>query len=88
MTLPDYRKDKNISPCPRCNGEVEWTNTRDLNMLDNFMMCSDCDLMTFSIKEPMLTPFLKLPNLDYQTTVMKYNAWCATNPKVYDDEEW
>lgn len=88
MSLSDYRKDKNIAPCPRCNGEVEWTNSRDLNILNSHMHCSDCELTTFNIETVLFTKLGVLPNKDYETTLMKYNTWCCTNPTSYGEENW
>ena len=68
-------------PCPRCSGtKVEWTNSRDIDLLYQGVYCPDCDLSTF----PVTTlAFADLPSLDYETSVMKYNAWVMTNPKGY-----
>ena len=75
-----------LLPCPRCKSEdVEWTNSRDLDILTNYVSCNNCDLTTFRIET---TCFINLPNLDYETTVLKYNAWVMTNPTRYYDEDW
>lgn len=83
--LPEYRVDPDILPCPRCGGEVEWTNSRDLELLSSYMRCFNCDLGTFNVDT---CAFVSLPDLDYETTLMKYNAWCKTNPTKYFDESW
>lgn len=44
-----------------------------------------CDLNTFRVET---TAFVMLPNLDYETTKLKYNAWCETKPTRYCEEEW
>lgn len=73
-------------PCPRCKSEdVEWTNARDLNVHNQWVHCDNCELMTFHVET---MAFDDLPNLDYETSVMKYNAWVKTNPKQYCEETW
>ena len=68
-------------PCPRCTGtNVRWDNSRDIDLLYQEVYCPDCDLSTFHITT---LAFTNLPNLDYETSVMKYNAWVLTNPKGY-----
>ena len=78
--------EEGFLPCPRCGSDdVEWTNTRDLNVLTSCVECNDCELITFNVES---MAFDKLPNLDYETTVIKYNAWVKTNPKQYLQEIW
>lgn len=73
-------------PCPRCGSDyVEWTNCRDLNILNQSAYCHECDLSTFHVDT---TAFNILPNLDYETTLKKYNAWVKTNPTSYGEEDW
>lgn len=74
-----------LHPCPKCGGLVEWTNNRDLDVLSSYIGCDNCDLMFFQVET---MAFDRLPNLDYETTVMKYNAWCKTQPKGYRDDFW
>ena len=87
MTLPDYRKDENISPCPKCGGEVEWSNTRCLNILESMMDCNDCEISFFRVETVTFLASV-LPSLDYESALMKYNAWCATKPTSYGEHEW
>jgi Zn finger protein HypA/HybF involved in hydrogenase expression len=73
-------------PCPRCGSvSVEWTNSRDLDILNQWVCCDNCDLHTFHVNT---MAFLALEDMDYQSSLMKYNAWVKTNPKRYYDEEW
>ncbi len=75
-----------FDPCPRCGSEdVEWSNCRDLNIHDSFVSCESCDLRTFRVED---IAFMTLPNKDYESAVMKYNAWCKTNPISYCEERW
>ena len=80
-------EDVKLSPCPRCGGEVEFYTSRDLNILEQSIYCDGCGLSTFSV-DTVLFGIEDLPNLDYETTAMKYNAWCATNPAQYREEMW
>ena len=86
--MSDFGKDEDISPCPSCGGEVEWSNSRCLNILESKIQCSNCDLSFFHVEDVVLSSFEELPNLDYETTLLKYNAWCATNPKYYGEHKW
>lgn len=73
--------DNGFLPCPRCKGcNVEWTNSRDIDLLYQEVHCPDCELSTFPIET---LAFIDLPNLDYETSVMKYNAWVLTDPTSY-----
>jgi len=75
-----------IEDCPRCGySGVEWTNSRDLELLTSYLQCQGCDLQTFCVDT---CAFTMLPNLDYESSVMKYNAWVNTKPTTYFDEEW
>lgn len=74
-----------LEPCPKCKGPVEWSSSRDLNIHQSYIECENCDLYFFEVET---IAFLNLPNLDYETTKMKYNAWCKTNPKQYCEEFW
>ena len=68
-------------PCPRCKGvKVEWTNSRDVCLLSQEVYCPDCGLSTFPVQT---LAFDNLPNLDYETSVMKYNAWVLSKPISY-----
>jgi hypothetical protein len=68
-------------PCPRCQGtKVGWTNSRDICVLHQEVYCPDCELSTFAVET---LAFENLPNLDYETSVMKYNAWVLTKPVGY-----
>ena len=73
-----------LEPCPKCSGCVEYTSSRDRGILSSYIRCDNCDLMFFLVET---TAFQRLPNLDYETTLMKYNAWCKTSPTSYCDEE-
>jgi hypothetical protein len=78
-----------LAPCPRCKSEsVEWTNFRDGNILESHIGCNNCDLLTFMVETVLMDDYTILPNLDYETTKIKYNAWAATNPKRYKWEQW
>jgi len=87
--IPDYIKegfDTEFLPCPRCGSEyVEWTNCRDLNILNQYVYCNSCELSTFHIDT---LAFTLIPNSDYATTLMKYNVWVGTNPTEYGEEDW
>jgi len=87
--VPDYiKKDfsTEFSPCPRCGSEyVSWTNSRDLDVLCQEVYCECCGLTTFNIET---CAFMNLPNKDYETTLMKYNAWVNTNPTNYGEDSW
>ena len=73
-------------PCPRCNSDkVEWTNTRDLNVLTSEVYCRKCGLSTFNVQT---VAFELLPNLDYETSLMKYNAWVKTDPNSWREDTW
>lgn len=80
-------KMSEIKPCPKCGGEVEWTNSRDLNILGSYMKCGDCDMNMFHV-ETVIFLDIDLPDLDYETTLLKYNAWCDTNPTQYCEDNW
>lgn len=77
--------EDNLHPCPKCKGPVDWTNSRDLDVLSSYICCDNCDLIFFQVES---MAFDRLPNLDYETTVMKYNSWCETNPKGYREDHW
>jgi hypothetical protein len=72
-----------ISACVRCYAPMEWTNSRDLNIITSYLGCTECDLNVFHVET---IAFMSLPNLDYESAVTKYNAWCATNPTRYGEE--
>ena len=72
-------------PCPRCGGKTEYTNSRDLDVLQSYMQCTVCTLTTFAVES---MAFMMLLNLDAESTLMKYNAWCATLPTQYCEERW
>lgn len=75
-----------LLPCPQCKSEnVEWTNSRDLDILSSYIRCDDCGLTTFNVDTMC---FIDLPNLDYETTVLKYNAWVMTSPICYHEDNW
>jgi len=74
-----------LEPCPKCGGDVLWDNCRDLDVLLSMIHCDNCDLSFFQVET---AAFIKLPNLDYETTVMKYNAWCKTKPTRYFEDTW
>ena len=38
-----------LKPCPRCKGEVEWTNSRDLDILTSRVECTQCELSVFHV---------------------------------------
>ena len=72
--------------CPRCESDaVEWTNSRDLDVLTSYVHCVDCGLNTFHVET---SAFTSLPNMDYKTSLMKYNSWIKTNPKLWHEDEW
>ena len=77
-----------LSPCPRCGGEVEYWTSRDINILNQSIFCEGCGLDTFCVDSVLFLDIGVLPNLDYETTVMKYNAWCKTKPNRYCEEYW
>lgn len=78
--------DTEFLPCPRCGStDVEWTNSRDLDILTSCVSCNGCDLNTFHVDT---MAFLMLDNMDYESSLMKYNAWVKTNPKRYYEEDW
>ena len=80
-------QETEFNPCPRCGSiRVKWTNSRDLNVLTSEVFCIDCGLSTFNVETIALGE--NLPNLDYETTLMKYNAWTDSNPNSYRDENW
>ena len=89
--VPDYIKESfeetsDLKPCPRCGSKyVFWSSTRDLNVLEQSVCCEACELTTFRVET---MAFEQLPNLDYETSVMKYNAWVDTNPNQYREEKW
>lgn len=73
-------------PCPRCgSAEVTWSNSRDLDIRRSYIECECCGLHTFHVDT---LAFVSLPDLDYDSTLMKYNAWVKTNPKQYFEEQW
>ena len=74
-----------LAPCPKCKGPVEWSNSRDRNLLSEYIMCDQCDLIFFSTETPA---FILLPNLDYESAKLKYNAWCKTAPHEYGEDRW
>jgi len=74
-----------LKPCPKCGGPVEHSSSRDLNIYQSYIECENCDLYFFQTES---IAFLNLPNLDYESMVMKYNAWCETNPKQYCEDFW
>jgi hypothetical protein len=87
----------NLPPCPRCGAPVEWTNSRDRNVLESYITCTNttvdelegydepCDEVYFLVET---LAFKNLPDKDYESACMKYRAWCATNPKGYRNNEW
>lgn len=75
-----------LESCPRCKSDaVEWTNSRDLDVLTSHAYCTNCELSTFNVET---SAFVHLPSLDYETTVMKYNKWAKTNPKSWHEDNW
>lgn len=79
-------RTKEFENCPRCKcTNVEWTNARDLDVLTSFVLCRDCDLITFQVET---AAFIRLENMDYETTLMKYNEWAKTNPKSWYEDKW
>lgn len=73
-------------PCPRCGShDIEWTNSRDLHTLTQWIECNGCNLHAFHVDT---TAFVRLPSLDFKTSLMKWNAWVKTNPTSYYDEFW
>jgi len=75
-----------LSRCPRCLCEdVEFSSTRDLDILSWHIECTGCNLWTFSTQT---LAFVELPNFDHESMSLKYNAWCKTNPKGYCEEKW
>lgn len=73
-------------PCPRCGcSKIEWTNSRDLNILQQSVYCTNCELSTFRVET---MAFINLKNLDYESSLLKYNSWVKTNPKRYCEEVW
>lgn len=80
-------EQEDFLPCPRCGGDVDWTNTRNLNVLTSSVHCESCGLDCFSV-ETVTCVLPTLPNLDYKTTLMKWNAWVKTSPKRYCEEVW
>lgn len=74
-----------LERCPNCDGEVEWSNCRDLDIQTSFIECTVCQLRTFHVDS---MAFINLPNVDYISTALKYNAWCKTNPKFYGEERF
>ena len=86
LTLGGQPFETDFLPCPRCKSQlVEWTNSRDLDVLWQGVYCNGCELHTFNVET---TAFIMLENLDYETTLMKYNAWVKTNPTTYGEENW
>lgn len=87
--VPDYIKENfetDFLPCPRCGSEyVTWTNSRDLDILTQYVYCEGCSLDTFAVDT---TCFIGLENKDYETTLMKYNTWVKTKPTRYHEEDW
>ena len=75
-----------LKPCPRCCcTEVEWTNSRDLDILTSYVQCLRCDLQTFHVDS---LAFLYTETTDYENAVKKYNSWVDTDPTRYADEDW
>jgi len=74
-----------LLPCPACGNEVEWTNSRDIDILTSRIACTCCELSCFHVDT---RAFVTLLNLDYETTRLKYNTWCLTSPKYYGDYSW
>lgn len=74
-----------LLPCPACGNEVEWTNSRDRDLLTSRIQCTCCELSCFHVDS---LAFVSLVSLDYETTLLKYNAWCLTKPKSYSDHTW
>lgn len=82
----EEEKEGKFKACPRCNNNnVEWTNSRDRDILTSWVDCPDCELHTFHTDS---IAFNMLPNLDYKSALLKYNAWVDTSPKLYEDEDW
>jgi len=74
-------------PCPRCSSpKVNWsTSSRDLDILTQCVQCEECGLSTFHVKT---IAFMKLNNVDFNTTLMKYNDWVRSNPEQYHETLW
>lgn len=88
--LKDFKASlEDILPCPRCGGEVEWTNSRDREILSSYMQCSKCDLSTFRI-ESMTFVFdsEEISCMAYDLSAVRYNMWCLPEPTCYEDESW
>jgi len=88
MTLQGYLRMAELEflPCPRCGSpDIEWSSVRDRSILTQYVHCNGCGLSTFHVDT---AAFTLLANLDYESSVTKYNAWVKTNPKEYDDDTW
>ena len=81
-----------LPPCPKCGSEVEWTNSRDLNVLSSYIQCEgeSCGLQVFA-SDSMAFPSWdeeKECIAEYELSVSRYCKWAATLPEQYCDEFW
>jgi hypothetical protein len=87
--FPELKKYEDLPPCPKCGSGVEWSNSRDINVLYSGIGCThdDCDLIVFHV-ESMAFNDHRVECIDYLTTVMKYCQWAETMPESYIDDYW
>ena len=54
--------DEKLPPCPRCGSEVEWSNCRDLNILESGIWCTNenCPEIYFQVETMALKCVLKI----------------------------
>jgi len=87
--MPVFKQFDNLPPCPKCGSEVEFSTSRDLNILQSAIWCTaeahKCDLIVFHTENIFN---LELTSIDYLTTVMKYCQWAATKPERYCGDTW
>ena len=75
-----------LEPCPCCGGEVVLTTSRDINVFETYIECSDCDSIFFechTLAKLEMPASLEEEKLCYKLVSMTYNRFCKTNPTNY-----
>lgn len=82
-----------ISKCPCCGSEVDWMTSRDVNIGQAYMECTNGDCILSINELPFYFTYMVFEGFEdkydlIKTMCLRWNEWCATNPTRYNETSW
>lgn len=82
-----------LKPCPCCGSEVDWMTSRDLNVGEAYIQCSNINCNLSNIVHPFHLEYIVdgcfEDNFDFiQLICVRWNKWVETKPTRYKDVHW